>query len=254
MKTYTSVAEYRHWRQSLPARARIGFAPTMGALHAGHAELMRRSRTSGHETVVSIYVNPTQFNNPEDLKKYPRTLEADLEVCREAGVAAVFLPTYEEMYADGYAYKVQESKESLILEGAHRPGHFDGVTSVVMKLFNIVQPHTAFFGEKDYQQLRVVQGMVKAFFMELVVQPVPTLRESDGLAMSSRNVRLTPAERELAPRIHQVLTNAPSLKAARAELSAAGFKVEYVEEEWGRRLAAVQLGGVRLIDNVETPR
>ncbi len=254
MKTFSSVTEYRSWRRALPEHARVGFAPTMGALHAGHAELMRRSRATGHETVVSIYVNPTQFNNPEDLKKYPRTLEADLEVCRGEGVAAVVLPTYEELYADGYTYKVQENKESLILEGAHRPGHFDGVTSVVMKLFNIVQPHTAFFGEKDFQQLRIIQGMVKAFFLDLIIEPVPTLREGDGLAMSSRNVRLTPAEREVAPKIQQILRTASSPASARAELTAAGFKVDYVEEHWGRRLVAAQLGNVRLIDNVEIPR
>ncbi len=254
MKTYQTVAEYRQWRQSLPAHTRVGFAPTMGALHAGHAELMRRSRASGHETVVSIYVNPTQFNNSEDLEKYPRTLEADLEVCREQGVAAVFLPNYEEIYSDGYAYKVQENKESLILEGTHRPGHFDGVTSVVMKLFNIVQPHTAFFGEKDYQQLRLIQGMVKAFFMDLEIVPVTTLRESDGLAMSSRNVRLSPEERAIAPRLYEVLMRVSSLENARAELTGLGFKVDYVEEHWGRRLAAAHLGGVRLIDNVETPQ
>lgn len=254
MKTFDSVAGYRKWRDSLAADARVGFAPTMGALHDGHAELMRRSRAAGHETVVSIYVNPTQFNNPEDLKKYPRTLEADLEICRTQGVAAVFLPSYEEMYADGYTYKVSETKESLLMEGAHRPGHFDGVTSVVMKLFNIVRPHTAFFGEKDYQQLRLIRGMVDAFFMNLKIEPVPTLRENDGLAMSSRNVRLTPEERAIAPIIYRTLTQARSLEDARADLTKAGLKVDYVEEHWGRRLAAAQLGSVRLIDNVEIPR
>lgn len=254
MKTFDTIAGYRKWRAGLPEERHLGFVPTMGALHAGHAELMRRSRASDLQTVVSIYVNPTQFNNPEDLRKYPRTLEADLDVCRAQGVAAVLLPSYEEMYADGYTYKVCESKESAVLEGAHRPGHFDGVTSIVMKLFNIVRPHIAFFGEKDFQQLRLIQGMVDAFFLNLRIEPVPTLREEDGLAMSSRNVRLTAGERKLASLMYRALTKAPSSAAAAEELTRAGFTVDYVEERWGRRLAAAHLGSVRLIDNVEIPR
>lgn len=251
MKIFKSVEDYQNWRKALSSDQKIGFVPTMGALHSGHAELMKQSRLQNLLTVVSIYVNPTQFNNSEDLEKYPRTLEQDLRVCNEQGVEAVLLPTYEQIYSDGYRYKVVEQSESLLMDGAHRPGHFDGVLSVVLKLFMIVRPQKAFFGEKDFQQLKLIQGMTQAFFLDIEIVPVKTVREEDGLAKSSRNVRLTESERKVAPSIYRSLIQAKTCKEAADLISQNGMKVDYVEEHWGRRFVAAHLGNVRLIDNVE---
>lgn len=233
------------------AAASVGFVPTMGALHEGHRSLVEKSKRENDLTIVSIFVNPTQFNNPDDLKHYPRQEQQDLRMLEQWGADEVFLPRSEDMYADGYKYQVIENDESKILCGAHRPGHFNGVLTVVLKLFNIVRPTRAYFGEKDYQQLRLIQGMVSALHVPVQIIPCPTVREADGLAMSSRNMRLTPAEREQAAVLPKVLRNAPSAQAAFAELNSLGFKVDYVEDRWERRLAAAYIGQVRLIDNVE---
>lgn len=228
----------------------VGFVPTMGALHEGHLDLVRTAKARELNVVVSIFVNPTQFNDPEDLRRYPRPLEKDLELLEREGVAAVFLPSAEELYADRYRFTVSESRDSMVLCGAHRPGHFTGVLTVVLKLFNAIQPTHAFFGEKDFQQLHLITEMTKALFLPLEIVPCPTRREPDGLAMSSRNLLLTADERERAPRLYQILTQARSAIQARIELENEGFKVDYVEDMWGRRLAAAHLGKVRLIDNV----
>lgn len=229
----------------------IGFVPTMGALHAGHASLLERSRTENDICVLSIYVNPTQFDNKEDLAKYPSTLDADFAIAEKAGIDYVIAPTYPQMYTDDYRYKVSENSLSTRLCGAHRPGHFDGVLTVVMKLFNLVQADRAYFGEKDYQQLQLVKGMAEAFFMDLQVVPCPTVREADGLAMSSRNVRLTPEERAVAPKLYEALIESKSAQEAIQRLILDGFAVDYVEDIGTRRYAAAKLGAVRLIDNVE---
>lgn len=242
-------AEIKQWRKSLDNPS-VGFVPTMGALHAGHAELLRRARAENDFAVLSIFVNPTQFNDPKDLEKYPRTLEADSQWAAEKGIDIVWTPDAPAMYPDNYRYKLTENELSLNLCGAHRPGHFDGVLSVVMKLFNVVSPTRAYFGEKDFQQMSLIQGMVKAFFMPLEIVPVPTVRESDGLAMSSRNTRLTPADRKLAPLIYKVLTTVKDKSTAIKQLEEAGFRVEYLEDQNNRRLLAAWLGEVRLIDNV----
>jgi pantoate--beta-alanine ligase len=241
--------ELKLYRQAL--KGTVGFVPTMGALHEGHASLLRAARQKCDHVVLSIFVNPTQFNDPKDLEKYPRTFEADKALAEREGVNAIYFPNFGELYPDDFTYEVREKRWSHHFCGAHRAGHFEGVLSVVLKLFNLVQPHFAFFGEKDYQQLRLIQGMVKAFFLPLEILPVPTLREADGLAMSSRNVRLTPEERNLAPIFYQVLKNAPTAHEARVQLESKGFRVDYVEDWEGRRLGALHLGSVRLIDNVE---
>jgi pantoate--beta-alanine ligase len=231
--------------------ASIGFVPTMGALHAGHRSLVEASKRENDKTVVSLFVNPVQFNNPDDFKNYPRTEAEDLCLLEEWGVDFVFIPRAEDMYADGYKFQVTETEDSKVLCGAHRPGHFDGVLTVVLKLFNMVRPTRAYFGEKDFQQLRLIAGMVEALHVPVAIVPCPTVREADGLAMSSRNVRLSPAEREQAAVLPKVLRSAVNAAAAAAELAALGFKIDYVEDRWNRRLAAVHLGNVRLIDNVE---
>jgi pantoate--beta-alanine ligase len=227
----------------------IGFVPTMGALHAGHVSLLEKARADNDRVVMSIFVNPTQFDNPADLSAYPRTLEADLGAA--AGlVDHVLVPEPREIYPDDFRYRMTESDFSRQLEGAHRPGHFEGVLTVVLRLLNLVRPHRAYFGEKDRQQLELVAGMVQALFLPVEVIPCPTVRDPDGLALSSRNRRLSPSARARAASFPRILRETASAASATAALAAAGFGVDYVDDRGGVRLAAVRLEGVRLIDNV----
>ena len=187
---------------------KIGFAPTMGALHEGHLSLYKAAKKENDEVISSIFVNPTQFNNPDDFQKYPKTLEKDLELLEKAGVDAVYVPNVEEMYPDGlnskkYDFDGLENE----MEGKYRPGHFDGVGTIVEELFRQVQPHNAYFGEKDYQQLAIIKKMVEKTKLPVKIHGVPTLREEDGLAMSSRNVRLTETQRKEATIIYETLTH-----------------------------------------------
>ncbi len=228
----------------------LGLVPTMGALHDGHLSLVRRSRAENDRTVVSIFVNPTQFNDPTDLDQYPRDLEADLVTLRAEGVDFVFQPRESDLYSDDYRYRVIETTLSTEMEGAHRPGHFDGVLTVVLRLLNIISADRTYFGEKDWQQLALIRGMVDAFFVSTAIVACPTVREADGLAISSRNRRLAPEDRVRAPRFFSALSAASSAEAAARDLRASGFTVDYVEDRDGRRLGAVRLGDVRLIDNV----
>lgn len=245
----TTPKDFKVWRWG--KHGSIGFVPTMGALHEGHAALLKQAYEDNDFVVLSIFVNPTQFNDPNDLEKYPKTWEQDLAIAKANGVDVIFYPKYFDMYPDNYRFKVSENSFSNVLDGAHRPGHFDGVLSVVMKLFNIVAPTRAYFGEKDFQQLTLIKDMAESFFMKLEVIPVPTVREKDGLAMSSRNQRLTAEERALAPAIYKTITEAKSAEEATAQLSALGFKVDYVTDMGNRRFVAAKIGEVRLIDNVE---
>jgi len=212
--------------------------------------LVQRSRSENDLTLVSIFVNPTQFSDPADLARYPRTVEQDIAMLRAEGVDFVLLPREADLYQDGYRYRVIETELSTTLEGAYRPGHFDAVLTVVIKLLQIASPERAYFGEKDWQQLSLVRGMVDALFLRTVIVACPTIRESDGLALSSRNRLLLAPDRQRAPQLYRALSSAPSAEAASRELRAAGFSVDYVEDRDGRRLGAVRLGGVRLIDNV----
>jgi len=247
---WNRVDEWRGVRASPEwAGCAVGFVPTMGALHAGHEALLARARAENERVVLSIFVNPTQFNDPADLEKYPRTLAADTELARPY-VDAVLAPTPEELYPDGYRYRVSENALSLRWEGAHRPGHFDGVLTVVLKLFNIVQPRRAYFGEKDWQQLQLIRGMVAALLLPVEIVGCRTVRDADGLALSSRNRRLSPAARGMAEAFPRVLRIAPTAAVAVAALRGKGFEVDYVEDNEGVRVGAVRLEGVRLIDNV----
>ncbi|MNJ91342.1 Pantothenate synthetase [compost metagenome] len=242
-------AEMKAFRKSL--KGSVGFVPTMGALHAGHEELLKRAQKDCDHVVLSIFVNPTQFNDPKDLEKYPATWDSDFAMAEKNKVTAIFFPKYVDMYPDNYRYKVIENEFSKLLCGKDRPGHFDGVLSVVMKLFNIVSPTKAFFGEKDFQQLTLIKDMVQTFFMDLEVVPVATIREADGLAMSSRNVRLSAEDRAKAPAIYAAITKSQSAAEATEKLTSQGFKVDYVTDIGKRRFVAAKLGEVRLIDNVE---
>ena len=253
MKVYKRLNEWRSERTRLTGS--VGFVPTMGALHAGHRALMERSVADNDHTVLSIYVNATQFNNSEDLSNYPSTIEQDLAMAEAVGVTHVIMPTYEDMYADGYRFRVEEHEFANELCGAHRPGHFTGVLTVVMKLLNLVNANRAYFGEKDYQQLSLIRDMVEAFFLPVEIVPVATVRESDGLALSSRNARLPRAARKQAPEFSHLLQSPVGDHDVERALTRLGFDVDYVETRQGRRFGAVTMHcgdyDVRLIDNVE---
>lgn len=257
------------------AGASIGLVPTMGALHAGHRSLIERSVRETGCTVVSVFVNPIQFNDAGDYKSYPRTLDDDARLCGDAGAAIVFAPSGEEMYPQPQRAFVEVESLTEGLCGAFRPGHFRGVATVVLKLFNIVQPDVAYFGQKDAQQLAVLRRMVADLNAPLRIVGVPIVREADGLAMSSRNRHLSPDERRVAPSIYQALLHAQARIAegvsdpvqvraeAASELERQGLRVEYfeivdpdsmqrVDKIAGPALAAtaVWLGSTRLIDNL----
>ena len=253
MRVYRSIAEWRDARDSLTGA--LGFVPTMGALHAGHASLLRRSVAENDGTVASIFVNAAQFNDPEDLAAYPSEIRKDLELCESLGVDHVLLPAHEEIYTDGYRYRVEEFEFSRELCGKHRPGHFTGVLTVVMRLLNLVRPRRAYFGAKDYQQWLLIRGMAEAFFMDVEIVACETVREPDGLALSSRNALLTGESRRLAARFNRALRLPASDQAVAEELERLGFAVDYIDSRYGRRFAAVSVPGrqgpVRLIDNVE---
>jgi len=242
------------WLERRPGLAgTIGFVPTMGALHEGHASLVRRCRDESDVVVVSIFVNPTQFNDPKDLAAYPRTLETDLALLRGLRTDEVIVPSAADLYPHGYRFRVEAGGSTNLMEGAHRPGFFEGVMTVVLKLLNLVRADRAYFGEKDYQQLRILTEMAEEFFIPTEIVACPTIREESGLAESSRNVRLSAAARERAALLARTLNGAPTSADAKSILESEGFTVDYVEEHWGRRLAAVFLDGVRLIDNVPLP-
>jgi pantoate--beta-alanine ligase len=271
-----SVAELRERLRREPDNV---FVPTMGNLHEGHIELIRIAKPRASCTVVSIFVNRLQFGPREDFDRYPRTLPVDAEKLREVGVDVVFAPDEREIYPEPQTFVVEPSDLQHILEGAHRPGHFKGVATVVLKLFNLVQPHSAIFGKKDYQQYLVLRDMVKQFALPIEIIPAETVRAPDGLALSSRNGYLTPEERAEAPRLYRVLQNAKAQIVggahdyqrieleAMAELAHYGWHPDYVALRRqsdlqppvdGERelvvVAAARLGRTRLIDNIEVTR
>ncbi len=249
MKIVTSPREMQKILKTM-APPSIGFVPTMGAIHEGHLSLIKNSREHNLVTVVSIFVNPTQFNNPEDLKKYPRTLEQDQKLLQEANVDFLFLPNADEMYQDQFNYSVVEKEKNAILCGSSRSGHFSGVLTVVLKLLQIIQPTRAYFGEKDFQQVTLVRGMVDAFFIPTEIVTVSTQRDEAGLALSSRNRRLSGYGIKKAQTFAKILKTAPSIQWAADELKANDIEIDYLEDHWGRRFAAVSIENVRLIDNV----
>ena len=197
-KIIHSLQEWKAFRRQQSPEARIGFVATMGNLHQGHASLIKKSKQDNDLTVMSLYVNPTQFDNSEDLTNYPRTMEDDFLLASKSGADVILIPEYSELYVDDYNYKICEKKISANMEGAHRKGHFDGVLTVVMKLLILVRPQRAYFGEKDYQQLHLIKGMSEAFFLDIDIIGCPTVRDENGLAMSSRNNRLSKKEYQQA--------------------------------------------------------
>lgn len=277
METLNSVAQMKEWsRLRLSKGETIGFVPTMGYLHEGHMSLIHRARSENTAVVASIFVNPTQFGPREDLASYPRDPEADSAKCRDAGVDTLFMPQAEDIYPDGFQTYVEVEKVSGPLCGASRPGHFRGVATVVLKLFNIVSPTSAYFGSKDYQQLQVIKTMARDLNLDTKVVTCPTVREADGLAMSSRNAYLTPDQRRRAICLFEALQEAQEL-FSKGETEAEKYlqvmstrikkepdaDVDYInlvhpetleklEKVDGPALAAlaVRIGKTRLIDNM----
>lgn len=249
INTVTRINEWREIRKKLAAQ-KVGFIPTMGHLHKGHLSLCKRSINENDITVVSIFVNPTQFNQTSDFELYPRTTEADIKLLEAENVDYVFLPHPADMYPDHYQIQITETELSTDLEGKYRPGHFNGMLTIVMKLLNLVQPTRAYLGEKDYQQLLLVKKMAVALFLPMEIIGCETVRAEDGLALSSRNSRLNAEQRQKAAHLPRLLHSSLSPEQITTELTALGFKVDYVADKWQRRLAAVYLDDIRLIDNI----
>lgn len=207
MEIFKEIAPLRAFlREKRRQGLQIGFVPTMGALHDGHISLLAHAKAANNITVCSIYVNPTQFNNPEDLQKYPRTYQEDLEKLQQVACDVLFVPENIEMYRKSTFMTLDFGILDKVMEGKYRQGHFSGVGLVVSKLFNIVQPHLAYFGQKDWQQVAIIRQMVLELHFDVQVEVLPTVRESDGLAMSSRNIRLTPQQRKVATIFYTILT------------------------------------------------
>ncbi|MDE5827244.1 MAG: pantoate--beta-alanine ligase [Duncaniella sp.] len=280
MEIIRTVAELKAKLDGAREKGSIGLVPTMGALHAGHLSLIQRARKENDIVVVSVFVNPTQFNNPNDLATYPRTEEADTAMLREAGVDYAFIPSVEEIYPEPDTRQFDLGPVAEVMEGAMRPGHFNGVAQIVSKLFDFTRPNRAYFGEKDFQQIAVIRRMAELEGFDIEIVDCPIKREDDGLAMSSRNVRLTPEQREIAPVIHRTLEGSLSWATDHTveqtkryvidEINSFPFmQVEYYEivdaltmqpiKDWNDTDSAVGCvtvfcGDVRLIDNIKYPK
>ncbi len=278
MKVIHTIKDLQAELSVLKAQGKkVGLVPTMGALHAGHASLVKRSVNESEVTVVSVFVNPTQFNDKNDLVKYPRTLDADCKLLEACGATYAFAPSVEEMYPEPDTRQFSYAPLDTVMEGAFRPGHFNGVCQIVSKLFEAVKPHRAYFGEKDFQQLAIIREMVRQMQFDLEIVGCPIVREEDGLALSSRNARLSAEERENALKISQTLfksrtfaathTVGETLKFVEDAIAAVpGLRLEYFEIVDGNTLQKVDnwnqtsyvvgcitvfCGDVRLIDNIK---
>ncbi len=276
MKIIDNVTELQH-ELSLSSSKRVGFVPTMGAIHQGHLSLMSRAKSECDVVVVSIFVNPTQFNDPKDLKSYPRQEVQDCALVESVGVDIVFVPSVEQIYPETDNRQFSFGGVELRMEGASRPGHFNGVAQVVSRLFDIVKPTVSYFGQKDFQQVAVIRTMVRDLSLPVEIIEVPTVREADGLALSSRNVLLTKEHRAVAPNIYKALSAAKDKVGEKSpnelteqvikDVEQSGLlKVLYFEisnaesltpiNEWSESdniqgCIAVQAGAVRLIDNIK---
>lgn len=278
MKVIHTIGDLQAELSALKAQGKkVGLVPTMGALHAGHASLVKRSVKENDVTVVSVFVNPTQFNDKNDLEKYPRTLDADCRLLEECGATFVFAPSVSEMYPQPDTRRFSYAPLDTVMEGAFRPGHFNGVCQIVSKLFDAVEPHRAYFGEKDFQQLAIIREMVRQMKFDLEIVGCPIVREEDGMALSSRNARLSAEERKNALNISQTLFKSRTFAAdhsveetrkmvEEAIAAAPGLRLEYFEIVDGHTLQKIAnwddtsyvvgcitvfCGEVRLIDNIK---
>mgnify|MGYP002596826423 CR=1 FL=1 len=278
MKVIHTIEDLQAGLSVLKAQGKkVGLVPTMGALHAGHASLVKRSVNENDVTVVSVFVNPTQFNDKNDLVKYPRTLEADCKLLEDCGATLVFAPSVEEMYPEPDTRQFGYAPLDTVMEGAFRPGHFNGVAQIVSKLFYVVEPDNAYFGEKDFQQIAVIRAMVKQLDIPVKINDCPILREADGLALSSRNVRLTPEQRQKAPLIARTLKESANFAPEKSVQEVIDYvintinadpvmRVEYYEIVDGNTMESIKnwsdttypvgcitvyCGEVRLIDNIK---
>ncbi len=252
MKVCRTVAEIRAASTS-HSRGSVGLVPTMGSLHEGHLSLLRAAREECDTVVMSLFVNPAQFAEDGDLERYPRDEARDLELARATGVDLVFAPSADEMYPPGFQTWVEVAELGSILEGEHRPGHFRGVATVVLKLFTIVRPDRAYFGQKDAQQVEVLRRMIRDLALEVELRVLPTVRDADGLALSSRNAFLTPEERERALALPRALSTRDPVAARAALAESNGLVVDYVEVadfDPPVLAGAVRVGSTRLVDNV----
>ena len=250
MRTVRTIAELRSALDPFRTGSTVGLVPTMGAFHQGHLSLFRAAREKCDTVVVSLFVNPAQFDSPDDLERYPRDEERDAQLAQEVGVDVLFCPSFAELYPPGFQTWVEVEELSRPLEGKFRPAHFRGVATVCCKLFNIVRPHRAYFGQKDAQQVEVVRRMVLDLNLDVEIRVLPTVRDADGLALSSRNALLSPADREAALALPRALATRDP-EQARALLN--GLQVDYVEIaefEPPVLAGAVRVGKTRLIDNV----
>lgn len=283
MKVIRSVKELSQLTEALRSEGKsIGLVPTMGALHAGHRSLVDRSVKENDVTVVSVFVNPTQFNNAHDLATYPRTEEADCKLLEQAGADYAFVPTVEEMYPEPDTRQFDLGEVAAVMEGPMRPGHFNGVAQIVSRLMEYSHPTRAYFGEKDFQQIAVIRRLVELLNLDIEIVDCPIVREEDGLALSSRNVRLTPEGRKVAPAIHRILAESTQWvkdltpdevidRVVALINSNEGLEVEYYQivnaltmqplSSWPKEgepdavgCVTVYCGDVRLIDNIKYPR
>lgn len=249
MNIVTEINEWKSLRNKLSHQS-VGLVHTMGNLHAGHMSLFQRCKQENDITVAAIFINPAQFNQARDFELYPRTLEQDKKLLLQHEIDYLLLLNEDDLYPDQYQIKITETELSSVLEGEHRPGHFTGMLTIVLKFLNIVQPTRSYYGEKDYQQLMLIKKMAQALFLPIEIIGCPTVRADDDLALSSRNTRLTAEQRKMASQFPALLQSALTSEQITMKLQELGFKVDYVADKWERRLAAIWLDDVRLIDNI----
>lgn len=245
MKVLSTRADLNSIDESLS----LGLVATMGALHAGHAKLVEQSKKENKQTLVTVFVNPTQFNNPKDFETYPNVLEKDLDLCEKLGVDFVFCPKVDEIYLEDESIILTETSISKKFEGEHRPGHFSGVLMVVLKLLNMIRPTSAYFGKKDYQQYLLIKMLAKNYFLKTQIVGVETARDETGLALSSRNLNLTAEGKLRAQKIAQIFLSSISEADFLAKTKELQIDLEYCGTDWNRLLMAHYVDGVRLIDN-----
>ena len=249
MKVFHRLDDWFQERELISSS--LGLVPTMGALHRAHERLVEMSLKENEKTVVWIFVNPTQFDDPLDFKRYPRRLEEDLDLLKKLNVDYVLAPEEQEIYPQGYRFQISENDLSKRLVGALRPGFFEGVLTVVMKLFNLVRPSRAYFGEKDFQQLLLVEEMVKEFFLKIEIRRLPTVREGDLLPFSSRNKLLSTQGRELASHFPRLLRSEASDEEIKQSLESLGIAVNYIQTWSGKRFGSITIDHVQLFDHFD---